>query len=99
MSRTYKQEGHQLFTWSNSDRTRRNSFKLKEERFGLHVRWNIFQSEVGDMMEQVSQRTCGCPIPGGVQSQVGWDLEQTDLAPDLVVDNPAHGRRVELDDL
>ena len=29
----YKQEGNQLFTWENSDRTRRNAFKLKEGRF------------------------------------------------------------------
>jgi len=29
----YKQEGGQLFTWSNNDRTKGNGFKLKEERF------------------------------------------------------------------
>ena len=34
-----------------------------------------------------------------VQGQVGWDPGQPDLVPDLVVGNPAHGRRVELDDL
>ena len=24
------------------------------------------------MLEQAAQRGCGCPIPGGVQDQVGW---------------------------
>jgi len=23
-------------------------------------------------LEQVAQRGCGCPIPGGIQSQAGW---------------------------
>ena len=35
-----------------------------------------------------AQRRCGCPLPGGVQGQVGWSSEQ----PDLVEDVPAHGR-------
>jgi len=30
----YEQEGNQLFTQSNSDRTRRNGFKLKEIKRG-----------------------------------------------------------------
>ena len=34
----------------------------------------------------------GMPIPGGVQGQVRWGPGQPDLVPDLVVDNPAHGR-------
>ena len=31
-----------------------------------------------------------CPISRGIQGQVGWDPGQ----PDLVGDNPAHGRGV-----
>ena len=31
------------------------------------------------MLEQAAQRDCGCPIPGGVQGQVGWDSGQPGL--------------------
>ena len=34
----YKQEGDQLFTQSDMHRTRRNGFKLKEEKYRLDVR-------------------------------------------------------------
>uniref|UniRef100_A0A8C3KPG3 Homeobox protein cut-like n=1 Tax=Calidris pygmaea TaxID=425635 RepID=A0A8C3KPG3_9CHAR len=40
--------------------------------------------------EQVAQGSCGCPIPGGVQGQAGWGLEQ----PGLVGGVPAQGRGV-----
>ena len=51
--------------------------------------------EGGETLEQVVQRGCGCPIPGSSQGQVEWRFEQ----PDLVKDDPAHGRVVGLDDL
>jgi len=28
--------------------------------------------ESGEVLEQAAQRGCGCPIPGGIQGQVGW---------------------------
>ena len=31
------------------------------------------------MMEQVAQRGCGWPVPGGVQGQVGWGRGQPGL--------------------
>ena len=39
-------------------------------------------------MEQVAQRSCGCPLPGSVQGQAGWGSGQ----PALVEGVPAHGR-------
>ena len=38
----------------------------------------------------VAQRSCGCPLPGIAQGQVGWSSEQ----PGLVEDVPAHGRGI-----
>ena len=36
----------------------------------------ILHSEGGEALAQVAQRSCGCPIPGGVQGQAGWGLGQ-----------------------
>ena len=48
------------------------------------------------MLEQVAQRSCGCPLPGSVQSQAGWGFEQ----PGLVERVPAPmAGGLELDDL
>jgi len=44
---------------------------------------------------QVAQRSCGCPLPGSDQGQVGWGLEH----PGLVEGVPARGRGLELDEL
>ena len=38
----------------------------------------------------VAQRSCGCPLPGSVQGQVGWSSEQHGLVEDV----PADGRGV-----
>ena len=47
-----------------------------------------------DALEQVVQRDCGCPIPGGIQDQAGWSPGH----PALVGGNPADVRGVELND-
>jgi len=56
-------------------------------------------SEGGKALEQVAQRSCGCPIPGNIQDQVGWAPRQPDIVPDLVGGNPTRSTELELDDL
>jgi len=59
-------------------------------RFRLDIRRKVFTESV-DTLEQVVQRGCGCPIPGGIQGQAGCGSGQ----PGLVVGNLACGREVE----
>ena len=46
------------------------------------------------MLEQAAQRGSGCPVPGGVQGQVGWGPGQPGLSLNLEVGGPACGRGV-----
>ena len=59
----------------------------------LDVR-GIFFTGCSEVLEQVAQRHCGCPVPGGVQGQIGWGAGQPRLVFDLVFGNPASGREV-----
>jgi len=46
--------------------------------------------EGGETLDWDTQRGCGCPLPGGIQGQAGWDFEQPDLEGSL----PAYSRGV-----
>jgi len=46
--------------------------------------------EGGEALAQVAQRSCGWPLPGSVQGQVGWGFEWSGLVESV----PAHGRAV-----
>ena len=59
----YKQEGKQLFTKVDSDKT----IVLSSRRWQRE----ILHRESSEVLEQAAQRGCGCPIPGDVQDQVG----------------------------
>ena len=59
----YIQKGSELFTQVESDRTSGNGFKLKERRLRIDV-GEVFHWDGGEVMEQVAQRGCGCPIVG-----------------------------------
>jgi len=48
-------------------------------------------STLGFSVEQIAQRSCGCPISGGIQGQAGCGSGK----PGLVIGNPAHSRGVE----
>jgi len=47
-------------------------FRNKDEEHFLYY-------EGGDAQDQVAGRSCGCPISGTVQGQVGWSFEQPGL--------------------
>ena len=87
-----RQGENQHFTWVDSDRTRRNSFKLKEDLGEMSG--DIFHWEGDEALAQAAQRSCGCPIPGGAQGQVGWSPGQPGLVPDLEVGGSACGKGV-----
>jgi len=44
--------------------------------------------EGGETLEWLAQRSCGCPLPGSVQGQVGWGFGH----PGLVEGVPGRGR-------
>ena len=51
--------------------------------------------ESGEVLEQAAQRGCSCPVPGGVQGQVGWSTGQPGLVIDIEVGGPACGKGTE----
>ena len=52
----------------------------------------VLYRESGEALAQAAQRCCGCPVPGGVQGQVGWGPGQSGLVLDMEVGSPACGK-------
>ncbi|PKU48080.1 hypothetical protein llap_1637 [Limosa lapponica baueri] len=77
----YRRDGEGLFMKKWSNMMKSNGFKLKEGKFRLDIRYweEILYCEGGEALEQVAQRSHGCPFPGCVQGQVGWGFEQPGL--------------------
>jgi len=90
----YKKDGDKLFSRACCNRTRGNSFKLKE-LIQTGYKEDSFYDEGGQTLERVPQRGGRCHIPGNIQGQVGRGSEQ----PGLVEDGSSHCRGVRLDDL
>ena len=84
----------QHFTWSDSDRTRGNDFKLKERSFKLDVRRKFLPQRAVRHWHSCPEKLW-CPIPGGTQGQVGWGPGQ----PELLGGIPSQGRGLQLHDL
>ena len=78
-----KKEGNRLFSRVCCDRTKGNSFKLKEEKNRSDVSFvYCLNAKGGEAQEQVAHRGGGCPIHGNVQGQAGQGSEQHDLTAD-----------------
>ena len=60
----------------------------------IRCQGEVLYRESGEVLAQAAQRGCGCPIPGGVQGQVGWGPGQHGPVPDLEVGGPACGSGV-----
>jgi len=56
--------------------------------FGPFIAGKPFCFEGGEALAQVAQRSCGCPLLGSVQGQVGWGFGH----PGPVEGVPARGR-------
>jgi len=49
------------------------------------------------VLEQASQRGCGCPILGGAKGQFGWGHGQPGLILNVEAGGPVCGTELELD--
>ena len=59
----------------------------------MDVRGKFFTRSV-EVLERAAQRGCGCPVPGGVQGQLGWGPVQPDVVLDMETGGPACSRGV-----
>jgi len=68
----YKQDGVWLFTWSDSDRIRRNGFKLREARLGVDIGQKFFIQRQWGTGTAVQRAVA--PHPWGVKARLDGAL-------------------------
>lgn len=84
-----------FFTQSDSDRTRKSGFKLKEDKFRLDGRKKsllILTHRVKTHWYRLPREVVNAP--SSIQGQVQQGPGQPDLIPDLVAGSFAQGRKV-----
>ena len=70
MKEAYKKEGKQLITWADSDRTRMNGFKLKEERFRLGVKRAFFTQRAVRSWRRLPREAVDAPFLEAFRARV-----------------------------
>lgn len=69
-SSIYVEAGQGLSVRNCGNGARNNGFELKQGKFRFDIGRILFYGG-GEELEQVVQGGCGCPNPGGIQSQAG----------------------------
>ena len=78
LKRASRKAGEGLLIRAGNNRMRGNGLNLEEDGSRLDIRKKFFTVRVV-ALEQVAQRGCGCPLPGGIQDKAGWVFEQSVL--------------------
>jgi len=79
---SYKKDGHKYFSRPCCDRRGGNGFKLKKDRFGLHIRRKFFTVKMVKPWNRLCREVVDAPSQetfkvrfDGTLSQVGWCSE------------------------